>query len=117
MKFKLNIKKCILILIAGVVIASVIYIDNCALINSFEQIFYHVLKMKGSSSSSIMPVVIYIVVASIIMWVLLLLPVIDFGKKLVIKIKDKFIQIYPFRKIKLYGIIVLFISIFFICSK
>lgn len=110
MKFKLDIKKCILILLAGIVFASVIYIDNCALVNSFDQILFHVMKFKGSSSSSVLPAVIYIVIASVIMWVVLLLPVIDLGKKIVIKIKDRCIQLYPFKRIKLYGIIVIVIA-------
>ena len=111
MKIKIDIKKCILILIAGLAFAGVLYVDNRVLISSFDQLLFQAMKFKGSSSSSVVPGTIYVVSFTILMWILLLIPVIDFGKKLTIKVKNKIVQLYPFKKIKLYGAIVLVIAI------
>ena len=111
MKFKLNIKKCILVIIAGIIIACDIYINNCILITSFEQFVYAFMKIEGTSSAAFLPAFLYIVITAIIVCILILLPVVDFGKKLCINIKKKCIQLYPIINTKVYGVVLFIVSI------
>ena len=106
-----NIKKYILIVLAGIIFACDLYFDNHIIITSFEQCIYAIIKLEGSSSSSIVPAIVYIVIASVILCLLFLMPAIDFGKKLVINIKNKCIQLYPIVNTKIYGIVLLVLAI------
>jgi len=100
MKIKFDLKKYILVIIASIIIASVIYINKSILINSFEQFIFNMMKLKGSSSSAVVPVVISIIMTLIIVSVILLFPVVDLGKKFVVSFKNKKVQLYPIRNIK-----------------
>lgn len=113
MKFKLNVdfKKYILIIIASLLLACLVYVNNNVLITSFEQVLYGAMKIKGSGPSTVLYCVIYITVSFIIICSILLLPVLDFGKKFEVHFKEKKFQLYPFRNIKLYGISLIVISI------
>lgn len=111
MKLRFDVKKYILVIIASVIIASDIYINNSILVSSFEQCLYAIIKLDGASSSPILYAIIYIAICFVIICPIFLLPVFDLGKKLVITIKNRTIQLYPIRNIKIYGIVLITISI------
>ncbi len=111
MKINFDIKKYILVIIAGIIFACDIYFGNNILIVSFEQCIYTLIKLDGSSGAPIVYAIIYILICSIILCSILLIPVLDFGKRLVITIKNKSIQLYPILNAKIYGIVLLVISI------
>ena len=111
MKIKIDIKKCILIIVASVIFASILYIKNNILITSFEQFLYGTMKLKGSGHSTVLYGIIYVLVSFIIVCSILLLPVADFGKKIVACIKNKTVQLHPIKNIKCYSIVLLLLSI------
>ena len=111
MKFKFDIKKYIWVILASLVFAGVLYANNEVLIISFEQLLFGLVKIKGGGATTISYGVIYVIVAFFLICPILLLPVLDFGKKFVIKIKNKEIQLYPVKKVKYYGIILFIIGI------
>lgn len=110
MRFKIEIKKWILIILAALVFAGILYCEKKVLIISFEQLLFGVMKLKGSGVTTVAYGVIYVIIAFIIICPILLLPVIDFGKKLIINIKNKKIQLYPIRQTNIYGLILLIIG-------
>ena len=114
MKVKIDIKKSVLVIIAAILFACVLYVNNNVLITTFEQLLYGTTKLKGSGFSTVLYGVTYVLVSFVIICPILLLPIVDFGKEIVIKIKNKKIQLYPVKNIKAYGIILLLISIVFL---
>lgn len=114
MNVKINIRKSILIIIAALIFALIIYINNNIFITSFEQFIYGIIKIKGSGTSSVIYGFIYVIVSFIITSIILLLPVTDFGKKVIICFKNKYFQLHPIKYIKCYGIILLIFSIIMI---
>jgi len=111
MKLKFDVKKHIWIILAALLFAGVLYANNKVLIISFEQLLFGAIKIKGGGVTTITYGVIYVIVSFIIICPILLLPVIDFGKKIVISIKDKRIQLYPIKKVKNYGITMFIVGI------
>lgn len=111
MKIKVEIKKLILIILAALAFAGVLYVNNNVLIISFEQLLFGLMKIKGSGVSTVSYGFFYVVISFIVICPILLLPVIDFGKMLVINIREKNIQLYPFKWVKLYGICLFVIAI------
>ena len=111
MKIKIDIKKWWLIILSAIVLAGTMYVKNNILIISFEQLLFGVMKLKGSGVSTVSFGVLYVIFSFIIICPILLLPVIDFGKKIVIKIKKKNIQLYPIKNIKVYGLCLLVLGI------
>ena len=111
MKIKFDIKKFILVIIAALAFAGVLYVNNNVLIISFEQLLYGVMKLKGSGTSTVLYGVIYVLMSFILICPILLLPVVDFGKKFVINIRNKSFQLYPIKHIKTYGILLLVLSV------
>lgn len=116
MKLKI-IKKLILIIIAALVFAGVLYVNNNVLIISFEQLLFGIMKLKGSGASTVLYGVIYVGLSFIVFCSILLLPVINFGKKIVISIKNKYIQIYPIKYLKSYGICLLVVAIVLLLNE
>lgn len=117
MKVKFDIKKSILIIIAAIVFAGVLYVNNKVLIISFEQLLFGLMKIKGSGSSTVLYGFIYIMLAFVIVCPIILLPIIDFGKKIVINIKNKCIHLYPIRRVKLYGVCLLILSFILLLNE
>lgn len=111
MKKKIDIKKYILIIIASLLFSYFLYIKNNLFITSFEQCLYGIIKLKGSSSSTILHTVLFVCIVFIIICPILLLPVVDLGKRIVIYIKNKSIQLYPIKNIKIYSYFLLTIVI------
>lgn len=112
MKFKINIKKCSIVIIAALLLAVILYVNNSVFIANFEQLLYGVMKLKGSGASTAMYGVIYVFISFIIICPLLLLPVVDFGKRIMLQVNDKkFFQIYPIKNIKIYGVFLLVIAV------
>ena len=111
MKKNINIKKYILVIVASIIFAGDIYLNNKMLVTSFEQCLYAIFKIKGSSSSAFLPAFGYILVWFIIICPLLLIPIMDFGRKIIITIKERNIQLYPILNTKIYGIVLTFLSI------
>ena len=109
---KINIRKYVLVIIAAIIFASDIYISNNLNISSFEHCIYSLIKMEGSSSAPVLYAFIYISLVFIVLLFILILPVYDFGKKVCISIKDKVIRLYPISNIKMYGTILMVLSIF-----
>lgn len=116
MKIKIEIKKWIFIILAALAFAGVSYVNNNILIISFEQLLFGAMKLKGSGVSTVLFGVIYIVVAFIIICPILLLPVINFGKKIIINIKNRQIQLYPIKNTKIYGISLLIVAVVFLLN-
>ena len=110
-KIKLDIKKYIWVIVAALTFAGALYANNKVLIISFEQLLFGVIKIKGGGATTVSYGVIYIAIAFVIVCSILLIPVIDFGKKLVVYIKNKTIQLYPIKNVKIYGIVLLVIAI------
>lgn len=104
MKIKFDIKKYIWVILAALVFAGALYAENKVLIISFEQLLFGAIKIKGGGVTTISYGVVYIIIAFILICPILLLPIVDFGKKFGIKIKDKFFQLYPIKKVKAYGV-------------
>ena len=111
MKLKSYIKKYVLVIVTAFIFAFDLYLDNNLFIDSFEQSLYAVMKLDKASSSSVLPGAVYTVIAFIIISIILLLPVLDFGKKIKVNIKNKSWQVYPIKNIKTYGIVLLVVSI------
>lgn len=111
MKVKFDIKKNFWIILAALAFAGVLYVNNNILITSFDQLLYGGMKLKGSGVSTVLYAVIYMFISFIIMLMVLLLPIIDFGKKINIKIKNKILQLYPIKNVKCYGITLLILSL------
>ena len=111
MKFKFDIKKYIWVILAALGFAGVLYFENKVLIISFEQLLFGLVKIKGGGATTISYGVMYVIVAFILICPILLLPVVDFGKKIVFKVKDKIFQLYPIKRVKTYGITLLLTSI------
>lgn len=109
---KINIKKYILIIIAAIIFACDIYFNKNILVSSFEQCLYSVIKIEGSSTSPFIYAIIYIAIFFIIIFPILFFPTIDFGKRLLVTIKKKIFQLYPIKNVKIYGSILLILSIF-----
>lgn len=112
MKNKIDLKKCIWAMLASLAFAGALYANNKVLIISFEQLLFGLVKIKGGGATTVSYGVLYIIIAFIIICPIVLLPVIDFGKKVVFNIKNKSFQLYPIKKIKSYGICLLVIAIF-----
>ena len=111
MKFKFYIKKYIWVILAALAFAGTLYFENKVLIISFEQLLFGLFKIKGGGASTVSYGVMYVIVAFLIICPILLLPVLDFGKKFVIKIKNKIIQIYPIKRVETYGFVLLIVGI------
>lgn len=111
MKIKIDIKKCIFIILSALAFAGVLYFKNNVLIISFEQLLFGVMKLKGSGATTALFGITYVIIAFIIICPMLLLPVLDFGKKIIISIKDKIIQLYPIKNIKVYGMCLFLLGI------
>ena len=111
MRFKIDIKKSIWVILAALIFALILYVKNNVVIMSFEQLLFGVMKLKGSGVSAVGYGVLYVIISFLIICSLLLLPVVDFGKKIIIIIKEKYIQLYPVINIKKYGIILFVIGI------
>lgn len=111
MKIRIDIKKCIWIILAALAFAGVLYINNNVLIISFEQLLFGAMKLKGSGASTVLFGVIYVIIAFIIICSILLLPVIDLGKKFIVESNNKNIQLYPIKNVKMYGISLLIVAI------
>lgn len=111
MKIEFDIKKYIWVILAALAFAGTLYFDNKVLIISFEQLLFGLVKIKGGGATTISYGVIYVIVAFIIICPLLLLPVIDLGKKFVINIKDRVFQLYPIKRVKTYGVTLLLVGI------
>lgn len=116
MKFKFNIKKYLIVIIGALLLSGVLYANNCVLVYSFEQCMYGLLKIEGSSSAPVLYATMYILVCFIFICPLSLLPVLDFGKKFCINIRNNVWQIYPIKNIKVYGIVLLLIGVFCLLS-
>lgn len=114
MKIKFDIKKYILVIISAIIFACDLCFNNRILVTSFEQCLFAIMKLEGSSPSPLISTVAYIIICFIILCPILLLPVFDFGKKLIISIKNKSIQLYPIKNTKIYGIILLTLSIVYL---
>ena len=110
MKIKIEIKKWILVILGALLFAGVLYFENKVLIISFEQLLFGAMKLKGSGVSTVGAGILYVIIAFIIVCPIFLLPVVDFGKKFVINIKNKKIQLYPIRQTNKYGLILLIIG-------
>ena len=111
MKIKIEIKKWLLIILASLAFAGALYVNNSVLVISFEQLLFGLMKIKGGGVTTISYGVIYVVLSFLIVCSILLLPVIDFGKKLDIKIKNFDIHLYPIRRTKVYGISLFVVAI------
>ncbi len=111
MKIKFDIKKYIWIILSALVFAGTLYANNKVLIISFEQLLFGAIKIKGGGVTTISYGVIYIVLSFIIICPILLLPVVDFGKKFIIKFKDKVFELYPIKKVKTYGVTLFVIAL------
>ena len=111
MKIKIEIKKWLLIILASLAFAGALYVNNSVLVISFEQLLFGLMKIKGGGVTTISYCVIYVVLAFLVVCSILLLPVIDFGKKLDIKIKNFNIHLYPIRRVKIYGISLFVVAI------
>lgn len=111
MNIKIDLKKYIWILLASLAFAGILYFDKKVLIISFEQLLFGAVKIKGGGATTVSYGVLYVLIMFIIICPILLLPVIDFGKKIKMKFKDKNFQLYPIKEIKIYGIILFVISI------
>ena len=108
---KIDIKKYIFIILGAIALAGVLYFHNKVLIISFEQLLFGFMKLKGGGASTALYGITYVVVAFIIIFPLLLLPVLDFGKKIIIKFKNKKIRLYPIPCIKTYGVCLFIVGI------
>lgn len=111
MKIKVELKKWILVFLSAIIFAGTLYVNNKVLIITFEQLLFGVMKLKGSGSTTFLYGLTYILVSFIIICPILLLPIVDFGKKFVINIKNKMLQLYPIKNTKIYGVCLLVISI------
>ena len=118
MKKKYHIKKYLLVLLAAIMIGLTIIINLTVYNASFEQYIYSLLKVEGTSAPIVPYTVLLGILIVLITFLILILPTINFGKKIVIKISqkniNKEIQIYPIKKLKLYNKIVLILAIIFV---
>ena len=117
MKFKIDIKKCIFILLGALALAGTLYFERRVLIISFEQLLFGFMKLKGGGASTALFGITYVIVLFIIIGIILLLPVTDFGKKFTISIKDRVVQLYPIKNIKLYGITLFLVGVILLLNS
>jgi len=112
------IKKYIPSLIAAIIIIFTVYVSNRIYNASFEQYIYSLLKSQGTSSTSLVNGFFYVTIGVLLLFPLLILPILDFNKKITLKVKRKGekqeTQILPIRNIKKYNRIVLIISIVYL---
>lgn len=114
MKQKNKIISYILILIACIIFTLTLYIKSEIHNTSFEQLIYSLTRTKGTSFNAISDGLFFVTIRVIIIMPVLILPTINFGKKIEFKIKNKNYQIYPIKHLKLYSSLIFIISFIYL---
>lgn len=114
MKNKNKIISYTLILIACILFTLTLYIKNEIYNPSFEQLIYSLVKTEGTSFDAVSDGLFFVIIRVIILMPILILPTIDFGQKLKLKVKDKTYQFYPIKHLNVNSYIILAISFIYL---
>ncbi len=118
---KIKLKKYIILFLASAIGVFATYLNNNIYNASFDQYIYSLIKVSGMNGTKVVSIVIILIYGFILFTIIntiLIIPTINFNRKITINIKRKKnvkeLTILPIKNIKRYNIVLLIISIVYL---